>query len=267
MTPPVPACCHAPPANAQCLSASGSSAGSRLNNQNVFSVTRILRGCQWGCSVLLGSLLTLCATAASQDPNIDRSPAPDTAATAAISQLRLSDELAYFGERNADPIALVEAAKIRKMLPPPLNGSNEEPSDHAWTALLARAAQLAGPNPMVSSFIDDVRHLRVRDIPVIPLNIKVVHKQIKGNAADRAEVRFLAGELAVVYVHPVNGAGLDFFVYDDLNNLICSGGGGAQGSECRWRPRRDGSYLIDVRNDNSADVDYELAINREIVPR
>jgi hypothetical protein len=261
------ACCHASPVHAECRSAPSAGAGSSLTTQSVYLVARVSRDLWGSCGVLLGSLVALCAMAASQDPNIDRSPAPDTAATAAIDQLRLSDALADFGTRNADPIALVEAAKIRKMLPPPLNGSAEEPSDHAWESLLARAAQLGGANPMVGSLIADVRHLKVRDIPVIPLDIKVLHKQIKQNGADRAEVRFLAGELAVVYVRPVSGVGLDLFVYDELNNLICVGGGGAQGAECRWRPRRDGSYLIDIRNNNSAQVDYELAINRELVPR
>jgi hypothetical protein len=225
------------------------------------------RDLRMSCGVLLGSLVAVCAMAASQDPNIDRSPAPDTAVAAAIDQLRLSDALADFGARTADPVALIEAAKIRKLLPPPLGNSSEGAPDRTWESLLARAAQLGGTNPMVESFIDDVRHLKVRDIPIIPLDIKVLHKQIKQNGADRAEVRFLAGELAVVYVHPVSGIGLELFVYDELNNLICVGGGSVQGAECRWRPRRDGSYLIDIRNNNSAQVDYELAINRELVPR
>jgi hypothetical protein len=260
-----PAGCHTSPARAECCSAPSAGAGSNLTTQSVFLVARMSRDLWGSCGVLLGSLVACCAMAASQDPNIDRSPAPDTAAAMAIDQLRLSDALADFGARNADPIALVEAAKIRKMLPPPLNDSGAP--DHAWESLLARAAQLGGTNPMVGSLINDVRHLKVRDIPIIPLDIKVLHKQIKQNGADRAEVRFLAGELAVVYVRPVSGVGLDLFVYDELNNLICVGGGGTQGTECRWRPRRDGSYLIDIRNNNSAQVDYELAINRELVPR
>ena len=71
----------------------------------------------------------------------------------------------------------------------------------------------------------------------------------------------------MVYIRPIEGVQLDLFVYDDLNNLICTGGNTGQGLECRWRPRRDGSYLIDVRNNNSAEVDYELAINQELVSR
>jgi hypothetical protein len=219
-----------------------------------------------GCGVVLGSGIALCALAAPQDPNVDRSPASDTAATAAIDQLRLSDELADFGERSADPMALIEAAKIRKMLPPPLNAAPDASTEaRTWQALLTRASQLAGPNPMVAAFITEVRRLKARNIPVIPIEISLLHKQIKQNSADRAEVHFLAGEIAMVYIRPVAEVDLDLFVYDDLNNLICTGGGTGHESECRWRPRRDGSYLIDVRNNNAADVDYELAINRQIV--
>jgi hypothetical protein len=115
--------------------------------------------------------------------------------------------------------------------------------------------------------VSDVRRLKVRDIPVIPLQIKLLHKQIKQNAADRAEVHFLAGEIAMVYIRPISGADLELLVYDDLNNLICTGASTGQESECRWRPRHDGSYLIDVRNNNATNAEYELAINREIVQR
>jgi hypothetical protein len=222
---------------------------------------------QAGC-VILGSGIAAWVLAAPQEPNIDRSPVPDTAETAAIDQLRLSDRLADYGERTADPVALLEAAKIRKLLPPPLNtapSSSAEP--RTWQTLLTRAAQLAAPNPTIEALITDVRRLKTRDIPVIPLDIKLLHKLIQKNGADRAEVHFLAGEIAVVYVKPAGTVNLDLYVYDDLNNLICAGGGSGHEAECRWRPRHDGSFLIDVRNNNSAEVDYELAINREIVQR
>src|SRR5271170_3641424 len=105
-----------------------------------------------------------------QEPNVDRTPGPDTSATAAIAQLRLSDVLADFGERHADPMALIEAAKIRKLLPPPLNAEPAAGADvRTWQTLLTRAAQLAGPNPVVEAFISEVRHMKVRDIPVIPI--------------------------------------------------------------------------------------------------
>jgi hypothetical protein len=224
---------------------------------------------RWGlrfCAIALGSSFALSAFAAAQEPNIDRSPVTDSAATAAIAQLRLSDSLADFGEHNADPLALIEAAKIRKMLPPPLDGADAA-DKHSWQALLARASQLAGPNKNTQALIADVRRLKPREIPVIPIGVTLLYKQIKQNSADRAEVRFAAGEVAMVYIRPMTDVDLDLFVYDELNNLICSGEGGEHNAQCRWRPRHDGAYLIDVRNNNEAEVDYELAINRELVQR
>jgi len=237
------------------------------------SISQVI--CDWiplrsltSCGTILGSVVAFAAAAAPQDPNVERGLGPVTPAAAAIDQLRLSDTLADFGERNADPIALVEAAKIRKMLPPPLDAEPDPAaSSHPWETLLMRATQLAGPNPAVAGFVEDVRRLKRRDIPLIPLDIKFLHKQIKQKSADRAEVRFLAGELAVIYIRPVPGVALNLFIYDDLNNLICTIDAASPDSACRWRPRRDGSYLIDVRNNSAAAVDYDLAINREPVPR
>jgi hypothetical protein len=219
-------------------------------------------------ALCLGICVAFNAFAETAEPNVVRGPAPDTAATVAIDQLRLSDMLADFGERNADAVALIEAAKIRKLLPPPLNtGADDSVESRSWQSLLARAAQLAGPNPAVAGLLKEVRGLKARDIPVIPLQIHLLHKRIKQNAADRAEVHFSAGEVAMVYIRPVSTANLELFIYDDLNNLICSGAGSGPDVGCRWRPRHNGSFLIDVRNNAGADVDYELAINREIVQR
>ncbi len=207
------------------------------------------------------------ATARAAQPNIDNTPGKETPGAVAIEQLHLSDALADYGEQNADPWALAEAAKIRKMLPPPLNDASSTGSLRTYESLLARATQLSSANPAMAAFIADVRRLKARSISVIPLDIKLLHKQVEQNGEDRAEVRFLAGEIAIVYVRPVPPVNLDLYVYDDLNNLICAGGAAEHESECRWRPRHDGSFLIDVHNNTSTQVDYELAINRDLVPR
>lgn len=223
---------------------------------------------------LLAGCLLLCyspAECAGKGPNVDLSHSghgAETPATSAIEQLRLSDGLADFGERTADPVALVEAAKIRRLLPAALRGpKNAGANVRTWESLLIRAAQLAGSNPAVAGMIADVRAYKDRDIPPIAADVSLLHKQIKQNRADRAEVRFKAGELASVYVRAEATANLDLYVYDELNNLICAGAGGGQDAHCRWRPRWDGPYLIDVHNNNDFEVEYVLAINRELVAR
>ena len=198
-------------------------------------------------------------------PNVDRSKPPSsTPLTEAIEQLRLSDQLADFGERHADAVALVEAAKIRKQagawLKPP---SAAAPAGRTWESLLARAAQLDGSNPTVAGMSADVRALKVRSIPKGSV-ASVLNKSVKQRGADRLEVLFPASEPALVYVRPATAVDLDLFVYDEFNNLICTGASGGHDAQCRWRPRWDGSYLVDVRNNNDTEVAYVLAINREI---
>ena len=219
-------------------------------------------------SVLAVGLTVAAVSAAPHEPNIDRARPDHGAPTpqiTAIEQLKLSNQLADFGELRKDPIALVEAAMILKQAGAVLKpASAGAAAANAWESLLARAAQIAGPNPTVAGLIADVRAYKVRNIPTLSADPSVFSKRVKQKGADRVEVRFRAGEPAMVYVHPVPEVDLDLYVYDEFNNLICAGSGGSHEAECRWRPRWDGQYLVDVHNNNDVEVAYVLAINREI---
>jgi hypothetical protein len=214
-------------------------------------------------------LLASTAWAASHEPNIDlttTSAESPSQSVAAIEQLRLSDTLANFGERNADPVALIEAAKIRKMLPSSLTPPTDAgPGTRTWQSLLARATQYSGGSPALRGLIADVRRYKQREIPSLSDDVHLLHNRIKQKSADRTEVRFKAGEVAVVYLHADSDADLVLFVYDEFNNLICSGESASQETFCRWRPRWDGVYLLDVHNETNTDVEYQLAINRQLV--
>ncbi len=223
-----------------------------------------------GCVTALGLVPLAAVSATPHEPNV--APASVTgelpAAAAAIEQLRLSDALAEYGEKTGDALALVSAAKIRKTLPAPLNSVAAGATDaRSSSALLKRATQLAAGDRNLLGLIEDVRKLKGRDIPGIGDEVQLLHKKVTGKGFDRAEARFKAGELAIVYVQPEGAGQIALFVYDEFNNLICSGDGDTSRSVCRWRPRWDGSYLLDVRNYGSTDVAYRLAINREIVAR
>jgi hypothetical protein len=215
-----------------------------------------------------GLIMVAAAGATPGEPNVDRTHPDHAAATpeiGAIEQLKLSDQLADFGERHADPLALVEAAMILKQATAVLKPAGAGASGaRTWESLLVRAAQIAGPNPTVTGLIADVRAYKVRDIPRVPADASLLSKSVKQGGADRVEVRFRAGEPALVYVRPVTAVDLDLYVYDELNNLICTGASGGHDAQCRWRPRWDGPYLVDVRNNNDTEVAYVLAINREI---
>jgi hypothetical protein len=220
-----------------------------------------------GAGLIMGGA----STGAPRGPNVDLTQPDHAAATpqiVAIEQLKLSDQLADFGERHADAIALVEAAKILKqasaVLKPPAAGLA---GARTWESLLVRASQIAGANPAIIGLIADVRALKVRNIPTATADASLLSKSVKKGGADRLEVRFRAGEPALVYVRPVAELDLDLFIYDEFNNLICTGASGGHEAQCRWRPRWDGPYLVDIRNNNDTEVAYVLAINREIAAR
>jgi len=223
-----------------------------------------------GSVTALGLVPLVASSAAPHEPNV--APPSVTrelpAGAAAIEQLRLSDSLAEYGERTGDALALVAAAKIRKTLPTPLNTVAPGATDsRSWSALLKRATQLAAGDQNILGLIEDVRRLKGRDIPGIGEDVRLLYKMVKGKGTDRAEARFKAGEVAIVYVQPESAGQIALFVYDEFNNLICSGNGDTNQPVCRWRPRWDGSYLLDIRNYGSTDVAYRLAINREVVAR
>jgi hypothetical protein len=223
-----------------------------------------------GSATVLGMVPLLAVSATPHEPNVAPTSATRElpAAAAAIEQLRLSDTLAEYGEKTGDALALVTAAKIRKTLPASFSNSAPGATDaRSWPALLKRATQLAAGDQKILGLIEDVRKLKGRDIPGIGDDVHLLYKMVKRQGFDRAEVHFKAGEMAIVYVQPENSGQIVLFVYDEFNNLICSGNGDTDQSLCRWRPRWDGSYLLDVRNYGPTDVAYRLAINREIVAR
>jgi hypothetical protein len=237
-----------------------------LSHRLKFATRRPRAGAVGGAAALLLASTTWAAT---HEPNIDlttTSAESPPQSVAAIEQLRLSDTLANFGERNADPVALIEAAKIRKMLPSSLTApENAGPGTRTWQSLLARATQYSGGSPALRDLIAGVRRYKKREIPSLGDDVHLRHNRIKQKSTDRAEVRFKAGEVAVVYLRPDSTANLLLFVYDEFNNLICSGESTSQETFCRWRPRWDGVYLLDVHNETNTDVEYQLAINRQLV--
>lgn len=214
------------------------------------------------CTGLAAAIATAGAAESgrSKGPNTDPTAKLDAAqspALSAVERLALSDRLAAYGDRNADPVALVQAAKIRK-------GTETGKGDvrNSFDALLARAKALAPDNAAVAALIADARSYKSRDLPLVSAGLSALNKLIGKNAADRADLIFKGETPAVVYVQaPSAGADLDLYVYDEYNNLVCSDEGTGNDAQCRWRPRWTGSFLVDVRNKNDQEVEYVLTAN------
>ena len=176
---------------------------------------------------------------------------------ATMAKLSLSDRLADYGAREGDPIALVQAARIRKSLPQAMLSTGPRSVE----ALLARAEAMSAGNAAVMALARDVRGMRSRSIPILSAGIGLLTKLVKGRSVDRAEVSFPGGAPAMVYVHANGDADIDLYVYDELNNLICVDDTIGPDASCSWRPRWNGSFLVDVRNKKDAEVAYVIALN------
>jgi hypothetical protein len=183
----------------------------------------------------------------------------------AVDRLALSDRLATYGDKAADPVALVLAAKIRKGVEAQLPDVRGVRGDSV-TALLDRAHHLAPSSPAVSALIADVRSYRGRDIPMLSTGVKTLRSMILGNGQDRVELTFRGAEPAVVYVHADADVDLDLYIYDEYNNLVCADESVGSESQCRWRPRWTGLFLLEVRNKNGLRVEYVLTANPVALP-
>jgi hypothetical protein len=219
-------------------------------------------------AIALAAIVFAAGPASSSDaparrgPNTDPSAKLDggqSPALSAVERLSLSDRLAAYGNRAGDPVALVQAAKIRKGLAGATQGKSSGGDE--FESLLARAAALAPGNAAVQALIADARSFRSRDLPLISAGLSVLNKIIGGRAADRADLAFRGETPAVVYVKSADQANLDLYVYDEFNNLICSDEDSGDEAQCRWRPRWTGTFLVDVRNENDQEVAYVLTSN------
>jgi hypothetical protein len=220
------------------------------------------------CVLALATAVFAACPASSSDAPAHRGPNTDPSAKldggqspalSAVERLSLSDRLAAYGNRAGDPVALVQAAKIRKGLSGTTQGKASGGAE--FDALLARAAALAPGNSAVQALIADARSYRSRDLPLVSAGLSVLNKIIGSRAADRADLAFRGETPAIVYVKGPEQANLDLYVYDEYNNLICSDEDSGDEAQCRWRPRWTGTFLVDVRNQNDQEVAYVLTAN------
>ena len=109
-----------------------------------------------------GLIMVAAAGATPREPNVDRTHPDHAAATpeiVAIEQLKLSDQLADFGERHADPLALVEAAMILQQATAvlkPAGAGAPQPLARILSGLRIPAAQRADGHVLLTGAFDSV---------------------------------------------------------------------------------------------------------------
>jgi hypothetical protein len=213
------------------------------------------------------------AGAAPKGPNTGAKPASAeaSATSAAVEALATADALALYGIRESDPVALIQAAKMKKAAPAKAleaakktEGTGTKGADKATgydlgaDALLARAEGMSAGNATLQALIADAKSTKSRGATRGP----TVHADtvLAGNI-DSYTVTFRGGEQAAVLVSGDGDTDLDLYVTDENGNTICTDTDASDTMLCSWTPAWTGPFGIHVRNLGRVYNNYRLAVN------
>lgn len=211
----------------------------------------------------------LLAQAAGKGSNADAAKATATSpAVQAVETVRVADALARYGDAKKDPLALIEAAKMKKEAgEQPLTLTRKDKgeagkkdsklADYSPDALLARAKTLAAGRADLIALADDVAKSGARGAVGGPKSSRTV---VKGGYTDQFTVKFEGGEPAAVAISGDGDSTLDLYVYDENGNRVCAAVGRGDDAICRWNPRWTGPFVIRVVNRGIAN-EYVIRTN------
>jgi len=241
----------------------------------MFSKTRIFAASLVaGAAVVAGSFLTAQAEEG-KGPNHDaENKAKMNPKAQAMADYSTACELADYGHRNNDPMALVAAARILKAVTTTaMEGKPEEKKtgdggqdkkDASKTApvsadaCLDAAAKMAGEDEALQSLIAAVRAEKARGAVTGPARGEYV---LNGRCYQDFVVSFVGGERAEVAVDGDDDTDLDLFIYDQNGNLIISDTRAGDFGGVYWTPRWTGPFTIRVVNLGTVWNHYVIAHN------
>jgi hypothetical protein len=211
------------------------------------------------------------AAAAGKGPNAGGKAAAASPTADAVATLAMADDLAIYGIKQSDPVALIEAAKIKKAAPPQALEAKKQSEgkgtkgadkssgyDLSADALLARAETMSAGNATLQGLINDAKSTKSRGAVRGP----TVHADtvLAGNT-DSYNISFRGGEQAAVLVSGDGDTDLDLYVTDENGNAICSDTDASDTMLCRWTPAWTGTFGIHIRNLGRVYNNYKLAVN------
>jgi hypothetical protein len=190
--------------------------------------------------------------------------------SAAVETVALADQLAVYGIHAGDPIAIVQAAKMKKGVPSRVLDAKKTTEgkgaaapktsgyDLDANALLTRAEGMAAGNATIIGLIRDARATKSRGATRGP----TVHSdRINAGDTDVYNIAFRGGEQAAVFVSGDGDTDLDLFVMDENGNQICSDTDNTDTMLCRWTPAWTGTFQIRIKNYGRVYNAYKLAVN------
>jgi hypothetical protein len=224
-----------------------------------------------GLAAVVAASLALAALPVAADANIDRESkgVPDEL----TGLLRMSGDLAAWGRRTGDPLALIVAARLRASVPEARAAAHVRSSDGSEAGAPAKAETQAAT---VESMLAEARELAKGQPPLVAMIAEAAAIRPKGRTKGPAsqtdriaaggkhvfrDVEFQGGAAAAVYIEGDGDSNLDLLVFDELDNEICAGTGYSDRELCRWTPRWTGPFRIEVRNAGGVVNQYRLFTN------
>lgn len=210
--------------------------------------------------------------------NVDKNKKTGSAQTQAVELAALADQLATYGDRKKDAMALIVAAKIQSEVGVQAgkqertagkgkgsdkgdkkSGAAPQPRDTSVAGLTARAKQYAGDRKDLIALADDVAKSGARGAVGGPKGATHV---VEARVTDHfRNISFQAGQPAAVAISGDGDTDLDLFVYDENNLLICRSDSAGDDEICRWTPRWTGVFRFEVRNLGTVYNRYRILTN------
>ncbi len=226
------------------------------------------------------TLATLVAFAVSATPimaqaasgkgsNVDAAKATATSpAVQAVETVRIADALAKYGDAKKDPMALIQAAKMKKevgeqALTLSRKGVGEagkkvsKAADYSVEGMLARAKTLAVGRADLVAVADDVSKSVARGAVGGPKSSRTV---VKGGFTDQFVMKFEGGEPAAIQISGDGDSTLDLYVFDENGNRVCAAVGRGDDAICRWNPKWSGPFTVRIVNRGIAN-EYSIRTN------
>jgi hypothetical protein len=208
--------------------------------------------------------------ALADDVRSNADPGAPLSLTDPTLQLKLSGDLVRYGRREADPVALILAARLLKDISVEDKTRDKKSqggaeSDKAEAGMLTvedileEARSLAGDQSVLQAMIDDV----AATDPKGRIEGPVRHiDRVQALAIDVYEdVVFAEHEEAAIYLEGDGDTDLDLLVIDELGIEICRDTGYSDRALCRWTPRWTGPFRIEIHNLGNVWNQYQLFTN------
>jgi hypothetical protein len=220
-------------------------------------------------AIALSATPIMAQAAKGKGSNADAAKATATSpAVQAVETVRTAEALAKYGDAKKDPMALIQAAKMKKeageqALTLTRKGAGEagkkdaKAADYSVDGMLGRAKTLAAGRADLVALADDVSKSGARGAVGGPKSGRTV---VKGGFTDQFVMKFEGGEPAAVQISGDGDSTLDLYVYDENGNRVCAAVGRGDDAVCRWNPKWTGPFTVRVVNRGVAN-EYSIRTN------